>query len=141
MDAISPSVQSAALVSILQALISDGVLKYLWGVINASQLMALLPLIDVPVPSNVRALFGFMTIANGDFEYLNNLPNAFRSWHLFSFGSLSKQPPLNANFEFAGYESGSFFLLQELKLLLAVYFIPFLLFALLMSFALQCSIW
>ena len=66
-DAVSPSVQSATLFSLIQALIIDGALKYLWGVINASQLMALLPLIDVPVPPNVMVIFQFMAVANGDF--------------------------------------------------------------------------
>lgn len=66
LDTLSPAVQATTSFAFAQALLTDGSLKYLWGVINASQLMAVMPLIDVPVPPNVMILFRFMAIANGD---------------------------------------------------------------------------
>ena len=74
--------------------------------------MAVMPLIDVPVPPNVMVIFRFMAIANGDFQFLESLPNVFREKEVLNFDELDEQKALNDNFEFTGYESGSFFLLQ-----------------------------
>ena len=60
-------VQSTVLFVLLQVLITDGALKYLWGLINSAQLMALIQLIKFPIPSNNVALFKFLNLANGDF--------------------------------------------------------------------------
>lgn len=57
--------------------------------------MALIPLINVPVPPNVMIIFRFMTIANGDFSFLKGLPNVFRERYLFSIADLEDQKPLN----------------------------------------------
>ena len=65
-------------------LLRDGGLKYLWGLVHTSQLMAVLPLVDVPVPPNVMILFRFMAVANGDFAFMESLPNLFRERHLFN---------------------------------------------------------
>ena len=64
---LSYSVEGATSMAIAQALFTDGSLKYLWGLVNSSQLMAVMPLIDVPLPSNVMIVFRFMAFANGDF--------------------------------------------------------------------------
>ena len=40
--------------------------------------MAVMPLIDVPVPPNVMIVFRFMAIANGDFEFMNQIPNFYK---------------------------------------------------------------
>ena len=69
-DSLSVIFGTSATASIASALITDGSLKYLWGLVNVSQLMALVPLIDVPVPPNVMIIFRFMAIANGDFAIL-----------------------------------------------------------------------
>ena len=51
-------------------------------------MMAVMPLIDVPVPPNVMIIFRFMAIANGDFNFLENLPNVFREKELLEFETL-----------------------------------------------------
>ena len=86
----------------------DGVLKYLWSFINTSQIIALISLIDVPLPSNIQILFSFMSIANGDFKYLESLPNMFEKW--INYEKLEEVPPATANFKDQGFETGSFFL-------------------------------
>lgn len=73
---ISLEVSSLSAISI--AILSDGALKYLWALINSSQLIAVLPLIDVPMPSNAMILFRMIAIANGDFNFMEALPNVFR---------------------------------------------------------------
>lgn len=69
-------------------LLTDGALKYLWALVNASQLMAVMPLIDVPVPPNVMIIFNFMAIANGDFGFLESLPNVFKERQLVDYDTL-----------------------------------------------------
>lgn len=102
---------SSASATFASSFITDSSLKYLWGLINTSQLMALVPLIDVPLPPNVMIIFQFMSVANGDFDFLQSLPNLFREKAVFNFTVLQEQKALNENFAFTGYESGSFFLL------------------------------
>lgn len=77
-ESMSYFVGGATLLAIFQLLFTDEALKYLWGLVNASQLMAVMPLIDVPVPSNVMIIFRFMAFANGEFQILKFLPNVFR---------------------------------------------------------------
>ena len=122
--------------SVVSSLITDGSLKYLWGLLNASQLMALVPLIDIPVPPNVMILFHFMALANGEIAFLERLPNLFRERELVNVAALEEQNPLNKNFEFTGYESGSFFLLQELKIVLFLYYLAFLVPIIILNFVL-----
>ena len=83
-DNLGTVLGASAVASVGSVLITDGSLKYLWGLVNVSQLMALVPLIDIPVPPNVMILFRFMAVANGDFAFLESLPNLFREKHLFN---------------------------------------------------------
>ena len=101
-------------------------MKYLWGLVNSSQLMALVPLVDVAVPPNVMLIFRFLTVANGALQIMNYLPNVFREKRIFNLAVLDQQQALNPNYEFVGYESGSFFLLQELKIVLLIFYLAFL---------------
>ena len=134
--------ESSVSLILIQALITESTLKYLWAVVNASQLMALMPLIDVPVPPNVMILFRFMAIANGDFTFTYKLPNIFREKHLFNVTELADQQALNGNFEFTGYDSGSFYLLQEIRLILFQYYLAFLVLVILASILLSlCKKW
>ncbi len=57
---------------------------------------------------------------------MKSLPNVYRQKELLDFEALEGQAPLNDNFEFTGYESGSFFILQELKFVLLIYYLGFL---------------
>ena len=50
--------------------------------------MAVLPLVDVPVPPNVMIIFRFMAFANGDMDILEKLPNIFRKKELLDFETL-----------------------------------------------------
>ena len=88
--------------------------------------MALIPLVDVAVPPNVMLIFSFLTVAHGELQIMNYLPNVFREKKLFNFDLLEEQQALNLNYEFVGYESGSFFLLQELKIVLLLFYLAFL---------------
>ena len=83
-DNLGSVLGASAVASVSSVLITDGSLKYLWGLVNISQLMALVPLIDIPVPPNVMILFRFMAVANGDFAVLESLPNLVREKHLFN---------------------------------------------------------
>ena len=95
--------------------------------------MALVPLIDVPLPPNVMIIFRFMAAANGDFDFIRRLPNVFREKQIINLTELEAQQPLNKNFEFTGYESGSLFLLQELKTVFFVYFLAFMVLCIVVS--------
>ena len=60
--------------------------------------MALIPLVDIALPPNVEIVFRLMAIANGDFEFLNHLPNIFREKSIFNLTILEQQEPLNPSF-------------------------------------------
>ena len=75
---VTVGAQTSTLLVILQVLITDGALKYLWGLVNASQLMALAVLIKFPLPSNAALAFDLLSLANGDFQFLQYLHNLFR---------------------------------------------------------------
>lgn len=80
---------SSSVGSLASALITDGTLKYLWSLVNVSQFMALIPLIDIPVPPNVMVIFRFMAVANGDFAIMESLlPNLFREKPVFNIAAL-----------------------------------------------------
>ena len=90
---------------------------------NTAQLMALISLIDFPMPSNNKRLFELLSLANGDSKYLSYLPNIFRKTEAINIAQLEKQSALNSQFDAAGYESSSFYLLSEPKLILFLYYI------------------
>lgn len=55
-----------------------------------SQLLALVPLVDVPIPPNMKLIFDIMAIANGDFIFLEHLPNVFREKNAFNFTAIEQ---------------------------------------------------
>ena len=81
--------QSIAVLAILQALITNGSLKYFFPLLHVSQLMAVFPLIDFPMPPNNKSLFSLLSLANGDFLSLKHLPNLFREKKLVDFDELT----------------------------------------------------
>ena len=138
-DNIELSLESCTVAGLSVALVSDSTLKYLWALVNSAQIISVMPLIDVPMPSNAMIFFRMISIANGDFKIMERLPNLFREKNLLSYHKLEQQQPLSENCEFAGYEAGSFFLLQELKILLLLYYLAFLVTLVLVSFILKRS--
>lgn len=48
----------------------DVSLKYLWGVINMAQLIEFLLIVCVPKPFNVSLTLQALSVANGDFKFL-----------------------------------------------------------------------
>ena len=92
------SSETTASGTLISAIISDGTLKYLWGLVNMSQVMALVPLVDVPVPPNMESIFNLMAVANGDFAFLQHLPNIFRENQVFNLTAIEEQKPLNPSF-------------------------------------------
>ena len=63
---LKPVTFSIASLAFFRAILADSLLKYLWGLINTAQIIAVAPLINVLIPSNVMIVFRFLAIANGD---------------------------------------------------------------------------
>ena len=123
--------------SLIAALITYSPLRYLWGWVNFSQLIAMVPLIDVPLPPNLIILYRFRKIANGEFYFWSFLPNIYEEKNLVNYSALSTQPPLNSNFDFCGYDSGSFFLLQQGNFVYYFYYFSFLVPVMILSLILR----
>ena len=77
-DSIELSLNTGSLSGLAVAIVSDSTLKYLWGMVNSAQIIAVMPLIDVPMPSNAMIFFRMISIANGDFKVMDRLPNVLR---------------------------------------------------------------
>ncbi len=136
-QAAEVATSGSAIFAIVQVLLTDGALKWLWGLVNASQLISFVVLLKFPVPSNVQPVFDFLTLANGDFAFLQSLPNVFRERHIVDYAALQRQSPLNSNFAAAGFESASFFLAYELKFVLLLFYLGLLLLLVLTAVAIR----
>ena len=55
---------------------------------NTAQLMALISLLNFPIPSNNKRLFEVLSLANGESKYLSYLPNIFRETNAVNFNKL-----------------------------------------------------
>ena len=64
---MKPTTMSIISIAFFRAILTDSLLKYLWGLINTAQIIAVAPLINVLIPENVMIVFRFLALANGDF--------------------------------------------------------------------------
>lgn len=87
-DGLEGSIEACGASALTIAILTDGTLKYLWALINSAQIIAVLPLIDVPMPSNAMIFFRMIAIANGDFAIMESLPNVFREKQLLDYDKL-----------------------------------------------------
>jgi len=85
----------------------------MWTMINAIQLISLLPLTAVDFPQNVRYFFEKMLSSHGEPSFL---PNIFEQYVLDP--EETTKEPLNARFENYGWDNCNFLLLVGRKLLM-----------------------
>ena len=81
----------------------DVSLKYLWGVINMAQLIEFLLIVCVPKPFNVSMTLQALSVANGDFKFLEFIDEKILNDLVVSYeGEYVKSQ--NSCFESAGFE-------------------------------------
>jgi len=118
---------NAAVVSNLMInLVLSGAMNLLWGLINSLQLIVVMPLFQVFIPSNASFLLSvIMDIAN-----LNVLLTDDIYGEMFNF---TQTEPYRENFGFAGYETSNYILNLGTMFLIILVFMVIICFTFLLS--------
>ncbi len=134
-QALGSSVTSSAGFS----LAFDASLKYLWALINASQLVEFTPLIKVPLPDNFKVLIKFIDFASGDFFYMKKLEESIQGRSLFA--APPSKPPLDATFLDFEYATTAFLPNYKMILLISAIEAGIVLLVFLLFLALKACRW